>query len=1001
MPDKPSSESKQETNTKASEDKAVGQKPAQSDPLYVVGIGASAGGLDALEKFFQHMPPDSNIAFVVVTHSDPSKISILPELIQKQTRMRVFAIEDGMKLAAGSVYVVPSNNDVGIISDTLQLIEPIEKYGFRLPIDYFLKTLAVDQKEKAVCIILSGMGTDGTLGLKVIKEQLGMVMVHDPESSKFDGMPQSAIGTGLADYVLPPEKMPDQLAAYIRQAGNTAIAITEALPARLADSKAQSADALQKIFIALRAHTGHDFSQYKKSTIYRRIERRMNIQQIDSISDYFKYLQKNSKEIRTLFKELLIGVTNFFRDTEAFEALSRDVLPRLLDSKPDDYRVRMWVSACSTGEEAYSLAIVLKEYMEQNQRNFSDVQIFATDLDEDAIEIARNGTFPANIAGDVSKERLSRYFVKQDDVFQIRKEIREMLIFAPQDIIKDPPFTKLDMISCRNFLIYLENELQQKIIPLFHYALSPGGILFFGSSETIGGFVDMFSVVDKKWKIYERKENSHTKHGLVEFPLQSAEKMDMSVSFPKTANITNAQLVDRILLRDMTPACVLVSKTGETLYIHGRTGKYLEPAQGEFRSNIIDMARKGLKFEMSAALRNAMGTQKEVVYEGLNVDGNGSSQRINLIVRPLREPDISPGYFLVIFKVLNMPAERKASVCEKGPDGITPEVIHTVEKELQYTKENLQTTIEELETSNEELKSTNEELQSTNEELQSANEELETSKEEQQSLNEELQTVNCELQKKIEELSKSNNDMKNLLDSLEIPTVFLDNNLCIKRYTAHISEIMNLIRSDIGRSINDFVIKIRDASELMDYAWKVLRDLAFREKEVQTTEGHWYLMRIRPYRTTENVIDGLVITFLDIHDQKKTEEKIKKLNIENQDARAYAESIIETLRESILVLDEKFTVISANSSFYRYFKISSVETLGKKLYDLGDGQWDIPELRRLLEQIIPKDDAFENFEIEHDFPVIGFRKIVLNARKIVSEGSMQARILLVIDNVYE
>ncbi|MBU0991508.1 MAG: PAS domain-containing protein [Proteobacteria bacterium] len=962
-------------------------KPADNDRFFIVGMGASAGGLDALEKFFQHMPHDSHMAFIVVTHLDPNHVSIMPELIRKQTQMTVLTIADGLKVDPDCIYIVPPNNDVGIIHGFLQLIEFVEGTSHRSPINYFFKTLAADQKEKAIGIILSGMGTDGTLGLKAIKEEQGMAMVHDPETAKFDGMPKSAIETGRADYILPPEKMPDQLIKYIKG--------TFATTDQAVDLSKKSMGILQKIFITIRSQTGHDFSHYKKNTILRRIERRMNVHQIDSITHYYKYLQQSATEVKILFNDFLIGVTRFFRDSEAFDALSKNGFPKLLENKPGDYTLRMWVPGCSTGEEAYSIGIVLKEFMDRNNLNVN-VQIFATDLDPDTIDIARKGLFPASTAEDVGKERLSRYFAKQGDGFQIRTEIREMIVFAAQDIIKDPPFTKLDLISCRNLLIYFDNDLQKMLIPLFHYALNPNGVLFLGTSETIGGFLDLFSVMDKKWKIYERKPGTHAKHAFIQFPVSLPVTQAVSNAPPQIANVSNHQLIERVLLRDIAPPCVLINEKGEILYIHGRTGKYLEPAPGEFQLNILDMARKGLKFKLSAAIRKAVNTQKEIVSAGLTIEGNSHPQMINLIVKPLHESNTQHGQLLIIFEDLKIPVKEDHSEHKLGPDDKTAESIKKVEAELQYAKENLQTTIEELETSNEELKSTNEELQSTNEELQSTNEELKTSKEEQQSLSEELQTVNSELQKKIEAFSQANNDMKNLLDSMEIPTLFLDNRLCIKRFTAPIHKIMNLIPSDIGRPINDMVVKLKDTI-IVNLAEKVLKDLAFREKEVITHDGHWYLMRIRPYRTLDNIIDGLVVIFLDIDDQKSAMKKIETLNTENQDARNYSESIIETLRESILVLDHELRIISANKSFYRYFKVSEQETIGKKLYDLGNGQWDIPDLRRLLDEIIPQDTAFDDYKIEHDFKSIGLKKLTLNARKIVANGSKKEKILLAIE----
>ena len=977
------------------------------DPLYVVGIGASAGGLDALEKFFKNMPSPNNIAFVVITHLDPSHNSILPELIQNQTKMKVKSIQDSLKIEPETVYIAPPNNDVGMINSTFQLIEPIEKYGYRLPIDYFFQNLAADQNEKAICVILSGMGTDGTLGVKEIKHAFGMIIVQSPESAKYNGMPKSAIDTGLVDHILEPEQMPNKILRYIEQVATATKFATipdnysgNALSKNMNEFNKQSIDMMQKIFITLRNYTGHDFSKYKRNTIFRRIDRRMNVHQINNIDNYFKYLQKNKNEINSLFKDLLIGVTRFFRDQEAFEILRHDVFPQLFENKPFDYTIRIWIPGCSTGEEAYSIAIILKEYIDQCQKNYN-VQIFATDLDSDAIETARNGLFPANIVNDVRQERLARFFIKQEHTFQIKKEIRELIIFAPQDIIKDPPFTKLDLISCRNFLIYIENDLQKKIIPLFHYALSSDGILLLGSSETIGGFMDLFSIINKKWKIYQRKENEHAKNLYIDFPIRSSNTHQPNQKISKALKLSHAQLVDRILLRNLSPACALINHKGEILYIHGRTGKYLEPTQGDFRSDIIQMARQGLKFELQTAMNKAIHTNKEIVFEQLTIEGNGNTQRIDLKVIPINEPDAQPDLLLVVFENRKNPIHDKPATETNNTENKNIEAMQHIEKELHYTKENLQTTIEELETSNEELKSTNEELQSTNEELQSTNEELETSKEEQQSLNEELQTVNHELQGKIEELSKANNDMKNLLNSLEVPTVFLDNDFCIKRYTSQINKIMNLIQTDTGRSIHDIVIKIKE-STLIEDAQSVLKNLIFKEREIQTNDGTWYLMRILPYRTMENVIDGVVVTFLDIHEQKKAKNAINQLNIENQDAREYAESIIETLQKPILVLDKNINIISANKSFYLFFNVSTPDSkniIGKTLYTLENNQWDIPALRELLEQIIPRDNAFNNIEIEHEFPTIGFKKLLLNAKRITSKGSKQDKILLMFDEI--
>ncbi len=949
--------------------------------FYVVGIGASAGGLDALERFFQNMTESSGMAFIVVSHLDPNHISIMPELIQKSTKMKLFQAEDGMLVEPNHVYVAPANRDLAILHGTIQLIEPLEAHGFRLPIDYFFKSLSADVGEKAVCIILSGMASDGTAGLKAVKSELGMVMVQDPKSAKFDGMPTSAIKTGLADYILPPEEMPDQLIRYAFQKVKGVLSDKE-----MNDDKIP--DTIQKIFILLRTHTSHDFSLYKRNTIYRRIERRMNIAQLENLPNYIRLLQENPAEIENLFKELLIGVTNFFRDPESFEKLKK-FLFELVKSKPENDQIRIWVPGCYTGEEAYSVAILLRECMNEAKKNFN-VQIFATDIDSTAIEKARMGSF-SGIASDVGKERLNRFFTSEGNIFHIRKEIREMLVFAPQSIIKDPPFTKLDLISCRNLLIYLSTELQKRIIPLLHYSLVSNGILFLGSSETIGEFVDLFSIVDNKWKIYKRRDSIYSAHPLIEFPVSRPIGKTYETIMKRNEVKNIAPLAEKVILQSYSPNCVIITEHGEILYIHGRTGKYLELTHGEAKMNIFEMAREGLRQELPALMRKVLSSKKPLTAEGIKVRTNGSTQLINITVKPIKEPREMLGSLLIIFEEVlpqkKVPASKTIHYEKKSG-----KIIRELEHELKSTKENLRSTIEELETSNEELKSTNEEMQSTNEEMQSSNEEMETSKEELQSLNEELITVNTELQNKNDELSTINNDMKNLLESSDVPTIFLDNNLFIKRFTFHATKVVNLISSDIGRPINHIATNLQ-YEKLIEDAKEVLRTLAYKEVEVQTNDGLWYQMRILPYRTTNNVIDGVVITFSDINKMKIVHEELNKLNQVVQLAREYADNIVDTVRDSLLILDKDLKVLSANMSFYKAFKTTSEKTVGKFIYQLEDNTWDIPKLRELLEQILPQHNYFEDYEVEYNSIKAGRKKLILNAREIF-QGDKESKLIL-------
>ncbi len=832
----------------------------------IVGMGASAGGLEAFEAFFQAMPRESGMAFILVSHLDPTHASILPELIRKKTRMKVVQIEDGQKVRPNTVYVIPPNRELAILNGVLHLMELSMPRGMNLPIDSFFRSLAQDQGSRAICVVLSGTGTDGTLGLKEIKGEIGMAMVQDEDSAKYDGMPRSAIATGLVDYVLPVGKMPAQLIKYTRHAGT-------AMKTRLGTDDVTFQAALQKIFILLRAHTRHDFSLYKQNTICRRIERRMHVHQIDDINHYVLHLQKSESEIHVLFKDLLIGVTSFFRDPEAFENLKTLFLGPFLSDKPEAYTVRCWVAGCSTGEEAYSIAILLQESMEALNRHF-DVQIFGTDIDGDAINTARTGLYPLSISGDVNPERLKRFFIREDGCFRVKKSIREMLVFAPQNLIKDPPFTKLDLLSCRNLLIYLGPELQKKLLPMFHYSLKQDGLLFLGSSESIGQAAAIFGLKDKKWKIFRRSAGAGAVHPMLEFPVPPREEPLSGEKRPdapgKAEDIDSLQLVETILQQSDAPPCAVVDEKHDIVYIHGRTGRYLEPPSGKVSVNILEMARPGLKASLAAAVRRASVHKQEVVDKGVNVEAGGDSVVVDLTVKPFLEYGSMRGLMLVVFREPARVMKPEAIGKEKKNKAVS-----RLEQELQYTRENLQTTIEELETSNEELKSTNEELQSTNEELQSTNEELETSKEELQSLNEESATVNAELQSRIDELSKANDDMKNLLDSTQIATIFLDIDLCVRRFTPKTTELIPLAVTDIGRSISHFATEIKEV-KLAAHAEQVLDNLRPREVEVEITDGRFFRMRMLPYRTVHNVIDGVVVTFEDVTLSKQTLGKLEE-----------------------------------------------------------------------------------------------------------------------------
>jgi two-component system CheB/CheR fusion protein len=974
--------------TKRQKDASV---PQSKDLFPIVGIGASAGGLEAFEKFFTNMPPDAGMAFVLVQHLDPTHKSILTELIKRYTSMKVVEVEDGMLVEPNSVFVIPPNRYLGILHGKLHLLEPTALPGHRTPIDYFFRTLAEDQKENAICIVLSGTGTEGTLGLRTVKGEGGMGMVQAPESAKYDGMPRNAISTGLADYILPVEEMPNQLIEYARHA-------IIKVPGKPAEITLKDADQLEKIFIIVRSQTGHDFSHYKQNTVLRRIERRMAVNRITELSRYVRYLQEQPGEADNLFKDLLIGVTNFFRDREAFSVLTEKVIPKLFENKNVDRGIRIWVPGCATGEEAYTIAILCRDFMDSLKKRYS-VQVFATDLNNEAIETARLGTYPESISTDVPAEFLERYFTKEGDFYRIKKEIRDMVVFALQNVITNPPFSRIDLVTCRNLLIYLGAELQKKVLPLFHYALNRNGFLFLGSSENIGEFTDLFTVLDRKWKLYTRGDTESGREAVLH--LHRPTLTDRRIAIPETGyrpaseRTGHREVVEKLIIEHYGPAGVLVNEKGDILYIHGRTGKFLEPAPGEFteKNNILDMARQGLKIELAQSIRKAAKRQTETRSDRLRVKTNGGESLLNLVVKPISEPPSKKGQLLVIFE--DVPFEEadgaKAEPIDSTVAGEHPRV-RQLEHELLSTREYLQSAVEELEISNEELQSTNEEMQSSNEELQSTNEELETSKEELQSVNEELNTVNSELQKKIEELTRTSNDLNNLLASTDIGTIFLDTHLNVQRFTPTMTNFINLVQADVGRPLAHIVTKLK-YGRLMEDAQEVLRTLVPREEEIQTNDDRWYSMRILPYRTIENVIDGVVITFVD------TSPFRRAMKAGAEEAQRQEVSIINTVREPLLLLDRDLRIESANESFFRTFKVKPEEIRGKLLYDLANRQWDIPALRDLLENILPEKTSIEDFSVEHEFENIGNRTMLLNARQLQTEPGKPDKILLAIEDV--
>ncbi|MBI5886524.1 MAG: PAS domain-containing protein [Deltaproteobacteria bacterium] len=957
----------------------------KKDIFTVVGIGASAGGLEALEMFFSNVTPDTGCAFVVIQHLVQGHKSVMAGLLSKYTRMKVVEITDGVKVEPNVVYLNASGMDAGLLKGVLYLTEPGSSRPVRFPIDNFFISLAQTLGGRAVCVVMSGTGSDGAIGLKAVKEAGGVSFVQEEKQAKYPGMPGSAIGTGLADYIMPVEEMPAVIAGfagqpYFRDKG-------KAVPA----GKEFNA-ALQKILLVVRTTTGQDFSNYKLTTIRRRIERRMVLHRIKHIAVYLRLLKENVCEVDALYKDFLIGVTGFFRDAAAFNILKEKVVADIVRDKPSDSVARVWVPGCATGEEAYSIAMLFVEVMDAVGKRLT-VQIFATDIDKDAINHARAAVFPEGIAADVSPERLKLFFTREGGFYRLKKELREMVVFAEQNVAKDPPFSRLDMVSCRNMLIYMDMSMQKKIIPLFYYTLNEGGCLFLGSSESIGTFSNLFSPVSTKWKIFRRKGSPTGRKAFVpELSTGVRPLMPAGIEAAKTARPGARELVERLILDEYGPPGVLVDDKFDALYFYGKTDRYLVQASGEASLNVIRMAREEIRHNLSLALHKAVQQKKTVVEDDLPVTEGAGVRHINLVVRPVGVNLSCNGLFMVVFEEKPGPDKSPLKKKKARTGGKADPRLAVLEQELKSTREYLQTIIEELGTANEELRAMNEELQSANEELQSTNEEMDTSKEELHSTNEELVMVNAELHDKVEEISRMNNDLQNLLSNIEIGAIFLDRALCIKRFTPLAKRVFNLIASDIGRPFGDITSRFEPDVCLCAVAGEVLATLAPGNIEVTTKDGVWFSVRILPYRTAEDVIDGLVITCSDI-------TRLKQAELAINDARVYAEGIVDTVKEPLLVLDAGLRVRLANRAFYETFKLTSAETQARLIYDINGGQWNIPALRAMLEEIIPGGTVVEGVKVEHEFRGLGRRNIVLKARKITRVADRPDMILVAFDQV--
>jgi len=952
-----------------------GTPPRGGKAFPIVGIGASAGGLEAFSQLLEHLPSTTGMAFVLIQHLDPTHASQLPEILARKSPMPVREVQGVTAVEPDHIYIAPASNNLKLESGVLRAVSRSTAPGVRnMAIDDFLESLAKDRGHLAFGIILSGTASDGTLGLKAIKAEGGITMAQEPASAKFDGMPSSAIAAGAVDFVLTPEAIAKQLVS---------LAAHPYLNHRAAEPHEETAPPaggdLNPIFAVLRTATGIDFTYYKHNTILRRIERRMALHGIESLKDYARKLRHDAAEAKILAQEFLINVTAFFREPETYKTLKDTVFPALLEHRLQDNPIRVWIPGCSTGEEAYSIAIVLTEFLEEHGAACG-IQIFATDLSDSVIERARSGVYLENAVSGVSAERLRRFFVGRDRVYQINQSIRGACVFAKQDLTKDPPFSKIDLISCCNLLIYLGPLLQKRAISLFHYALKPGGFLVLGSSESIGSYADAFQTVDRKQRIYSKKTSS----GPLALDLGGsragrAARAEEGASADGGGAVKNVQkYVDRMLLAEYSPPGVIVDDALHVIQVRGDTGSYLQLPPGDPTTDLTRLVKPGLLAPLKAAIRKARHDKTPVVETGLRVRDNGQTRDVDLRVLPIRDPSGKDQCWLILFE--ESPRGR-AGARAKGKLAIVPKstrdhdtILH-LEQELRATRDYLQSIVESQEAATEELRSANEEAQATNEELDTAKEELQAS-------NEELNTVNDELRARNLEQSALNSDLRKLLESINVPLVMVGKNLHVRWFTPAMEPLLNLLPTDQGRPITDL-----HSAAIPNFRELLLAALAGEQNkniEMESASGRWLSLRILPYRGLDNTIDGAIATLVDIDDLKR--------------ARDFAEAVVATVREPLLVLDAGLRVRTANQAFYGLFQLESKDVVGHQIYEVGGHRWDIPKLRELLENILPKQTVMMDFELEQTYPGIGPRTMLLHAREI-RQSDGERMILLAINDI--
>ena len=956
--------------------KSASATPNARQAFPIVGVGASAGGLEAFSQLLEHLPSTTGMAFVLIQHLDPTHASQLPEILARKSGMSVREVQGDTTVEPDHVYITPASNNLRIENGVLRAVSRPTAAGVRnMAIDDFLESLAKDRGNLAFGIILSGTASDGTLGLKAIKAEGGITFAQEPSSAKFDGMPSSAIAGSAVDFVLTPEGIAKQLVSL---ADHPYLNSSPAVEPHEEITPPPSGD-LTPIFAVLRTVTGIDFTYYKHNTIQRRIERRMALHGMESLKDYSRRLRQDAAEAKILAQEFLINVTAFFREPETYKTLKETVFPALLEHRSQDDPIRVWIPGCSTGEEAYSIAIVLTEFLEEHGASCG-IQIFATDLSDSVIERARSGVYLENAVTGVSAERLRRFFISRDRVYQINQSIRSACVFAKQDLTKDPPFSKIDLISCCNLLIYLGPLLQKRAISLFLYALKPGGFLVLGSSESIGSYADSFQTVDRKQRIYSKKASS----GPLTLDLSGsrtgpAARAEESASSEDAGAIRNVQkYVDRMLLAEYSPPGVIVDDALHVIQVRGDTGSYLQLPPGDPTTDLTRLVKPGLLAPLRAAIRKARHEKAPVVETGLRVRDGGQTRDVDLRVLPIRDPNGKEQCWLILFEESR---QGKAGARAKGKLAIVPKstrdhdtIVH-LEQELRATRDYLQSIVESQEAATEELRSANEEAQATNEELDTAKEELQAS-------NEELNTVNDELRARNLEQGVLNSDLRKLLESINIPLVMVGKNLHIRWFTPAMEPLLNLLPTDQGRPITDL-----HSAAIPNFRELLLAALAGEQNqniEMESPSGRWLSLRILPYRGPDNTIDGAIATLVDIDDLKR--------------ARDFAEAVVATVREPLLVLDAGLRVRTANQAFCGLFQMESRDVVGHHIYEIGGRRWDIPKLRELLENILPKQTVMMDFELEQTYPGIGMRTMLLDAREI-RQGDSERMILLAVNDI--